>query len=195
MRALVYLKWGVVSLLGCWSVFTLAENQTQVDGTFASLVVKGTLVESACTLDMVSEDQTVSIEGIARHALSRFAEEAAPVAFHLWLRDCGRWGGGARDATHGNNLTWVPGQQTVSITFSSEQQQRGLVVVKGQARGLALRLEDEQHRQLRPGVRSLAQILTPGDNRLTFYVIPQRTAERLIPGAFYAVVNFQLNYD
>lgn len=195
MRALVYLPWGVVSLLGIWSLFTLAENQSHVEGTFASLVVKGTLVESACTLDMVSEDQTVSMEGIARDALSQFAGEAASVAFHLWLRDCGRWGGGTRDVTHGNNLTWAQGQQTVSITFSSEQQQGGLIAVKGQARGLALRLEDEQHRQLRPGVRSQAQILTPGDNRLTFYVIPQRTADPLTAGAFYAAVNFQLNYD
>lgn len=195
MNALIYLKWGVVGLLGCWSLLTLAERQTQVEGAFASLAVKGSLVESACTLEMVSEDQTVRMGSIARHVLSRFADEATPVAFHLWLRDCGRWGGDTRGATYGNNLTWVPGQQTVSITFSSEQQQGGLVMVKGQARGLALRFEDEQHRQLRPGVRSQAQILTPGDNRLTFYVIPQRTATPLTTGNFYAAVNFQLDYD
>ncbi len=195
MNALACITVGWVSVIGAWSLPTLAANYAEVEGMVASLEVKGTIVESACTLEMMSEDQTVHLGSIASYVLTRFAGEAEPVVFHLLLRDCGRWGGIARDATYGNNLTWVPGQQTVSITFNSEQQQGGLIAVKGPARGLALRLEDRQHRQLRPGVQSQAQILTPGDNRLTFYVIPQRTAERLILGAFYAVVNFQLNYD
>lgn len=195
MKTLDFIKWGLVSTVAAWSLPTLAENHAQVDGMVASLAVKGSIVESACTLEMVSEDQTVSLGGIASHVLNRFGDEAPPVAFHLLLRDCGHWGGVTRSAAHGNNLVWGAGQQTVSITLRSKQQQGGLVAVTGQARGLALRLEDGQHRQLWPGMPSQAQLLMPGDNRLTFYVIPQRTAERLIPGAFYAVVNFQLNYD
>ncbi|HGM5488548.1 TPA: fimbrial protein [Serratia fonticola] len=188
-------KGGLFSTLAVWSLLTLAENHAPEDGLFASLAVKGSIVESACTLEMVSEDQTVSLGGIASHVLNRFGDEAPPVTFHLLLRDCGRWGGVTRSATQGNNLVWGAGQQTVAITLRSKQQKGGLIAVTGQARGLALRLEDEQHRQLGPGMPSQAQLLMPGDNRLTFYVIPQRTAERLIPGSFYAVVNFQLNYD
>jgi type 1 fimbria pilin len=195
MNALSLFKGGLVGTLAAWSLLTLAENHAPEDGLFASLAVKGSIVESACTLEMVSEDQTVNLGGIASHVLNRFGDEAPPVAFHLLLRDCGHWGGVTRSATHGNNLVWGSGQQTVSITLHSKQQQGGLIAVTGQARGLALRLEDGQHRQLWPGMPSQAQLLMPGDNRLTFYLIPQRTAERLIPGSFYAVVNFQLNYD
>ncbi|WP_337039481.1 fimbrial protein [Serratia marcescens] len=167
----------------------------QVEGMHATLAVRGTLVESACSLEMASQDQTIRLGDITRRDLARFGAQATPILFHLQLRDCGHWDGAPRDAQHGDNLSWTPGQQSVWITFSSEQQRGGLVRLKGEAKGVALRLEDGRHRRLSLGEKSHAQVLIPGDNRLTFYAVPQRTAERLVPGAFYAVVNFRLSYD
>ncbi|HIE0647014.1 TPA: fimbrial protein [Serratia marcescens] len=174
---------------------TRVADPAQVEGMHATVTVRGALVESACTLEMASQDQTLRLGDIARRDVARFGAQAKPIAFHLQLRDCGHWDGAPRDAQHGDNLSWMPGQQSVWITFSSEQQRGGLVRLKGEAKGIALRLEDGRRRRLPLGEKSHAQVLTPGDNRLTFYVVPQRTAEPLIPGAFYAVVNFRLSYD
>lgn len=187
---------GALLVIGAGSAVAAGvRDPALVDGMHASLTVKGMMVESACTLEMASQDQTVSLGVMTRGELSTFGAQAAPIVFQLRLRDCGHWDGAIRDGRHSGNLTRLPGQQSVFVTFSSELQRGGLVRIKGEARGIGLRLEDGRHRQLRLGEQSEAQILTPGDNRLTFYVIAERTAEPLILGRFYAVVNFRLSYD
>lgn len=189
------LPYGAIFLLSIQTLLAEEPVQPWIDGVSSSITVKGALVESTCVLDMASADQTITLSDIPKYELYQFGQDGQAIPFQLKLRDCGSTGNTVRDPNHGNNLTWLPDQQAVFFTFYSEQQRNGLIKPIGNAQGIALRLEDRLHRSIALGQKSYLQILNQGDNNLVFYVIPQRTNEPLMPGAFSAVVNFQLTYE
>lgn len=170
-------------------------QQPLIDGISASVTVIGALAESGCVLDMTSQDQTVDLGTVSAGELYRSDGRGKPVAFQLKLRDCGHSGVAVRDAVHGNNLTWLPEQQVVFLSFYSAQLKDGLIQPAGNAKGIALRLEDSLHRMIRPGEKSYPQILSPGDNTLIFYIIPQQTENIVVPGNFSGNVNFIIAYE
>lgn len=68
-----------------------------------------------------------------------------------------------------------------------------LVKVQGVA-GLGLRLEDGRGQDVRLGGRGEPLLLTPGQNTLSYSVVPERTAASG-GGAYRATVDFSLSYD
>jgi len=69
-----------------------------------------------------------------------------------------------------------------------------LIKVEG-ASGVGLRLLDAQGNDVRLGRTAPAWFVSPGDNQLTYYIRPERTAAPLRPGAFRASLNVNLSYD
>ncbi|SQI34317.1 Fimbria A protein precursor [Serratia plymuthica] len=69
-----------------------------------------------------------------------------------------------------------------------------LVKVHG-ASGLALRISDDRGRDIRLGSRGAPLALAVGQNALNYRITPERTRAPLLPGAYAAVVDFQLSYD
>ncbi|TFZ52761.1 type 1 fimbrial protein [Serratia proteamaculans] len=169
----------------------------QVDGEHGELQVIGELTESACRLDMASANQTVDLGTTATGQFNRVGEQAQPVAFQLRFRDCIRVGSTQTDNRNGD-LTSSAIQPVVAVTFMApaDADNAELVKVAGNnVSGIALRLTDNQHRDVRLGSRGLPMFLTPGDDSLTYYVVPERTSGVLKPGAYRASVNFGLSYD
>lgn len=87
-------------------------------------------------------------------------------------------------------------QPLVSVTFRgvTDEDNPALLKVQGTS-GLALRLLDDEKRDVRLNSRGVPRYLTPDNSVLTYYVVPERTAAHLVVGAYRAVVNFGMNYD
>ncbi|UAN52431.1 MULTISPECIES: hypothetical protein [Serratia] len=45
------------------------------------------------------------------------------------------------------------------------------------------------------GLAGQPQLLTPGNNVLTYYIAPERTGAPLQAGAYLAHINFRLSYE
>ncbi|MBL5905349.1 fimbrial protein [Serratia fonticola] len=173
---------------------TAADNGQLIDA-HGVLHLHGEMTESACRLDMVSAYQAVSLGNIATGRLAEEGEQGVPVNVQLQLRDCLRGPSSNRDERNGN-LLWSAHQPAVSVSFvaPADVDNPQLVKVRG-ASGLALRITDERGRDIRLGSRGAPLLLAVGLNTLNYRVVPERTRAPLLPGAYAAVVDFQLNYD
>lgn len=192
----------ILLLMTSTLIFSAASYAAQtdggdVDGENASLYVEGRLTEAACTLDMASEFQQVSLDSVPISTLIRQGDRGTPVAFHLRLKDCLRVAG----EKHGNrsgNIVWSTNQPVVTVAFlaPADADNADLIKVFGpEVSGVGLRLTDSQHGDVRLGTWGRPAFVSPGQDTLTFYVEPERTNSQLVGGAFTATVNFQLSYQ
>lgn len=166
----------------------------QIDGEHGVLHVSGALTESACRLEMSSADQSVLLGDVGTDRLQHFGERGAPVAVQLRLQDCLRSAASNRDIE--GNLTWGTLQPAVSLTFTGEQDSNNpqLFMARGVS-GMGLRMTDGAQHDVMPGLAGKPQLLTPGSNLLTYYIMPERTGAPLQAGAYLAHVNFRLSYE
>ncbi|MGP0882528.1 MULTISPECIES: fimbrial protein [Serratia] len=172
-----------------------AADNWQVDGAHGVLHVRGELTESACRLEMDSAYQAVSLGNTATAQLAQAGDRGVPVNVQLHLRDCLRTASNNRDTRIGN-LVWSAQQPAVSVSFiaPADADNPALVKVRGAA-GLALRITDARGKDVRLGSRGAPLALAVGQQALNYTVTPERTRAPLVPGAYAAVVDFQLSYD
>lgn len=166
-----------------------------VEGANGILYVHGTLMESACRLDMTSAQQDIALGDIGTGRLQAIGARGEPVQFELRLADCLRSPAGSRDERTGS-LTWASNQPAVSVSFRAPRDVDNPQLLKAQGvSGLGLRLEDSNGHDVRLGSRGKPLLLTPGQNTLSYTVTPERTPAPLKVGDYRAVVNFYLSYD
>lgn len=170
----------------------------QVGGEHGTVHVLGALTEAACELDMTSARQTVDVGAVPTARLKKTGDSGTPVAFQLRLHNCLRRAGvGGRETdVRTGAVSWSALQPVVSVTFVAETDADTpqLVRIHG-ADGAGLRLRDRTGRPVYPGSRGTPLFVTPDSDILTWTVAVERTAGTLQPGAWAAVVNFQLSYD
>lgn len=172
-----------------------AADNGQVEGAHGVLHVRGELTESACRLEMASTYQAVWLGNTPTAQLEKVGARGVPVNLQLHLRDCLRGPAANRDQ-HTGNLLWSAYQPAVSVSFiaPADTDNPELVKVRGTS-GLALRMTDERGRDIRLGSRGAPLALAVGQNTLNYRIAPERTRAPLLPGAYAAVVDFQLSYD
>ncbi|MCK6964555.1 fimbrial protein [Enterobacter bugandensis] len=160
-------------------------------GDHGVLQVTGMLTQGTCRLDMQSVNQSVDLGNTEMASLKRVGDRGTPVAVQLFLRDCQ-----VRDGWQTNSSTVVPRQSVVTVSFSGLQNtdNPALLKVLG-ASGFGLHLMDRQMRDVHLGRAGNTQPLNPGNNELTYYVVPERTRAPLVEGAYRAVFDFRLSYD
>lgn len=174
---------------------SLAANEWNVDGENGYLHLSGTLSEGACSLDMTSVHQDVSLGNINRHALARPSARGLPVYFTIKLRRCARTGGDETDL-YSETSTEDAVRPVVTLNFTgvADPDRPELLSAAG-VTGLGLLLSDREGRVVRPGMRGEPLILQTGDNVLTYSVTPVRTSGPLSDGDFRVVTSFEVSYD
>lgn len=189
--------WLLLSVL-CLSPLAQAQSDNwDVDGEHGELHVIGELTEAACRLDMNSEYQQVDLGNVIAGELARPGSQGAPVAFHIRLRDCLRVQSSRHDNRTGNQV-WSANQPVVSVAFLGVADADSPDLVRLQGRdvsGVGLRLMNSDHQLIQLGSWGRPGFLDPGQDELTFYVAPERTAAPLMAGPFRATVDFHLNYE
>lgn len=165
-----------------------------VDGAHGTLQVYGALTESACRLAMSSAYQTVDLGTTGSGHLQQEGLTGRPVAVQLRFEDC--LSGESRARNKLGDLLWSPDMPAMKIRFlaSPDNQDPRLVAVSG-AKGIGLQLSDAAHRPITLGQYSAPQLVSPGQNELTYYVTPMRTTAGLNAGAYQALIRFQVSYD
>lgn len=185
---------GLAALLCCASASSSALAAGS-DVQTAEFQVIGSLLESACYLDTSSGRQTLDLGDLNTAGLARMGDQGRPVTLQLKLRGCVRSEGGRRDDRLGT-LLWSASEPVATLTFSavSDPDTPELISVAG-AGGFGLRVQDVQGHNLYLGQAAPVWFVSPGDNQLTYYIRPERTAAPLRPGTFRAGLNVNLSYD
>lgn len=167
-----------------------------VDGMHGEFQVEGSLTESPCHLVMESEEQSIDMGVIPKYKLVRTGDHSQAVAVHLKFKDCGMVSNHLRDDNHEETNYQLPDQLVSMITVNGVEssQNRHLLELHGDTTGVALRLEDPEHRQLEPGEHSRGLIMQQGNTDLVLYAMLERTPEPLKDGRFDVLMNFTLGY-
>lgn len=172
-----------------------AVDNADVEGANGTLYISGALTESACRLEMNSVHQDVLLGEVGTGRLQAPGARGTPVRVDLRLEDCLHSGVASRDIRTGS-LSRASEQPVVSISFNAVRDADNPALVKALGvSGIGLRLEDEQGRDVRLGSRGVPLLLQPGQNMLSYTVMPERTREDLVAGSYQARVNFHLSYD
>ncbi|WP_329503107.1 fimbrial protein [Klebsiella aerogenes] len=192
------LRTSLLLTLLCLPVVSVATTDNwDVDGEHGELHVLGRLTEAACRLDMTSAFQQIDLGNIQATEMVKTGIQGTPVPFHLQLKDCLRTAGSQRNNRTGN-LTWSENQPVVSVAFlaPADADAPNLIRLDGQGvSGIGLRLMDARYQPVKLGSWNRPQFLDPGQDEMTFYVVPERTRAALGAGAFRATVDFHLNYE
>ncbi|WP_244848826.1 fimbrial protein [Citrobacter sp. FP75] len=181
-------------MLAAFEIHAQPDNW-DVEGENGTIHVHGSLPEGPCNLDMASTRQTIELGSTSTQSLLHVGDRGKPIAMKLTLRDCIRVQSASRDRRTSKQLySSIQPILTASFFAVANAENPQLVDVNGVS-GIGLRIVDSQYRDIRLGDRSEPQFLTPGDNDITYYVVPERTNRPLTPGFYHATVNFALNYD
>jgi type 1 fimbria pilin len=175
----------------------LAADNWTVDGEHGELHVQGELQEGACRVEMDSAFQQVDLGTVSTDSLRAPGQHSTPVPFRIYLRDCLRSHGAVRSLRTGN-LTWSENQPVVSVAFVGPADALTPALVHPDSMtlsGVGLRLFSDNLEAVTLGRRGRPQFLDPGQDTLTFYVAPERTAALLAPGNYRATVSFFLDYQ
>ncbi|MDX4945445.1 fimbrial protein [Providencia manganoxydans] len=164
-----------------------------VDGQHGVVYVKGSLTESPCRLAMTSSYQMVEMGNIDTGTLQHDGK-GSPIPFQIELEDC------LETATRLENVqsgmtAWSSTQPAVKIRFVAPTVPfyTDFARVMG-AQGLGLAVTTPSGALLPMGKNSEPQLLPSGQSKLTYYVTPVRTGQ-LVPGAYSALIAFEMLYE
>lgn len=193
----------LATVLGCLVIVSsLADNNNtlyrpvdnwNVDGQHGVVYVKGALTESPCRLAMASSYQMVEMENLDTGTLQHNGK-GTPVPFHIELEDCLETATKLENEQSGMTI-WSSTQPAVKIRFVAPTVPfyTDFAQVTG-AQGLGLAVTTPSGALLPMGQNSEPQLLPSGQSQLTYYVTPVRTGQ-LVPGAYSALIAFEMLYE
>ena len=140
----------------------------------------GTLVSEPCQVATESEEQLVDFSNIASKTFIKHTR-SAPKRFTIMLKEC--------DLELGTQ---------VSVTFLGEPDaiQPDTFAIQGQAKGIAIALEDENGKPVPPNQELTPVNLVEGDVPLNYVAYVQATDfEQVDFGDFMTTVTYALEYE
>ncbi|MGG4608424.1 fimbrial protein [Providencia sp. Me31A] len=151
-----------------------------------TVTVGGSIVETACSIDFGSRDQTIDMGSLPLAQIQRYGE-SPPRDFTVRLINC------SIERPHLNN-TPRPNWRHLRITFDGSHE-KDLFKLFGQARGVGLRINDGFYNIAYPGVAMPPQGIEQGTKDLKFQLrlIPNKDAFR--SGLYNAQIRFKIDYE
>ncbi len=169
-----------------WLVLSL--GLVGIAGTFSvsaavSLTMQGSIVETACAIDLESRDQTIDMGSLSISHLLRDGQGVAR-PFTIRLVNC------SLERQHGHRPDW----QYFRITFDGPHE-RGLFNVTGQAKGVGLEIRNQNNELSVPGSAMSPQQLTPGTHDLLYQLRLVANQQTLAAGQYNSQLAFKLDYE
>lgn len=166
-----------------------------VEGANGKIFVYGSLTESACHLSMDSAFQSVDLGNIETASLKTIGAQGHKTLVNIELLDCIEIPTVLRNNKSGN-VTWSLSQPGMKIRFITPVVpfRPNIARVEG-VNGLGLQITNPKGKEIAFGEYSEPELISTGQNILTYYVAPVRIAEKLQAGAYRSVISFQITYE
>lgn len=166
------------SLIITSSIFNLAHAQFNYHQ--GQLNMYGEILESACTIDINSLDQTIDMGSITLDSIKNINEESSK-EFEIKLISC-RWGNETE-----SNLT------SIDISFTGLYENDSFLI-EGDAKGIRLGLESSSGKKIHPNQVIVFEHEFSKEvlSKYHFKLLPD--GGPLIPGSFNSIVYFNISY-
>lgn len=141
-----------------------------------NLEFSGMLVSKPCKVETESEEQVISFGLFYLTSL-----RTDPKPFSIKLKEC--------------NIA-LSNKVLVTFTGTEDTDQKGTFKITGEAKGIAIALEDSNGNAIKPGVATAPMSLVNGVNDLKFQAYVQAAdLSKVTEGIFVSLVNFTLEYQ
>lgn len=156
----------------------------------------GSLMSSACTLAVESQEQTIDLGSVSGNKFRHRGDRSQNVHFSLHFKDCLA---GAHAYPPEASITtknhWSQGERSVALSLSGtpDDFNHDLLRING-ARGVGLRLTDAKSRDMSLNYGSNIFFLSPGDNTLNFNASVEATQDYVQAGYIDTIVNVNVYY-
>lgn len=145
--------------------------------------MRGTIIETACSIDVGSRDQTIDMGSLSLATIHRDGQ--GPIrAFHIRLVNC----------VLARQNPAKPNWQYFKVTFDGAQS-RGLFQVDGQASGVGLQIQREDGEVAIPGKGLSRQVLSIGERDLSYRLRLVANQDALMAGQYSSQLRFKLDYE
>lgn len=158
----------------------LSNMQAQASTSWGSINMDGSIVDSACAIDTGSYEQVVDM-GILPIGTIRQQGQGPVQPFHIALIGC--------SLTSYSGSAW----QTFSVTFDGPAS-GDWFAVSGEARGVAMQLQDVDGKTIYPGKSTEKQNITPRNKVLHYGLRLVSDKKPLRPGEYQSALRFKLDY-
>lgn len=146
------------------------------------VTLQGSIIESACSIDLNSRNQTVNVNVISIGELNR-SDHGFSIPFIIRLVDCTL----NRVSPGADNWNYF------EVTFDGLH--RGYVfLTHGTATGLGFRLYDSQSQIVKPGIPSSPLALSSGDANLRYHIVVVTDNSGLNVGYFSSTIKYKIDY-
>lgn len=149
----------------------------------ASVKMRGTIIETACAIDVGSRDQTVDMGSLPISSIRRDGQGPARI-FNIRLVNC---------VFERQNPT-KPNWQYFRVTFDGSEQ-HGLFKIDGQVKGVGLQIQNEYGEIAIPGKGFSRQFLSEGEQNLSFQLRLVSNKDTLVAGKYSSQLRFKLDYE
>ncbi|EKT54409.1 fimbrial protein [Providencia burhodogranariea] len=163
--------------------FALMMASTMMDAQ-GSVQMQGSIIETACAIDVGSRDQTIDMGSLALTQIHRDGQ--GPVRpFVIRLVNC------VLERQNPDKPNW----QYFRVTFDGPHD-HGLFGVNGQAKGVGLQIQRDDDGEIAlPGQVMSVQTLTRGTRDLTYQLRLVANHDALAAGQYYSQLRFKLDYE
>lgn len=168
-----------IGLLVC-QIFLVSDVQAQTSALWGRIGMNGSIVDSACAIDTGSYEQSVDM-GVMPVSTLRQQGQGPVRPFSIALIGC--------ILTPNDGVDW----QTFSVTFEGPTSGNWFTVF-GEARGVALSLQDADGQPIYPGKSTAKQTIVPGNSVLHYGLRLVSDERPLRPGEFQSALRFKLDY-
>lgn len=149
----------------------------------ATIKMRGSIIETACSVDVGSRDQTIDMGILPLSTLHRDGQ--GPIRpFHIRLDNC----------VLARQDPAKPNWQYFRVTFDGSQS-RGLFKIGGQASGIGLQIQREDGEIAIPGKGLPRQRLSVGERDLSYRLRLIANQDALMSGQYSSQLRFKLDYE
>lgn len=165
------------------NICILAPAESAPSQNFGLVNMAGAIIETACTIDMLNRDQTIDMGTIP---VSKIARDGQGLThpFSIKLVNCVL-------SRHDKTL---PDWRYFQITFDGSSTDASLFGVKGEAKGVALKIADNLGNIAIPGVPLPLAEIAPKDTPLNYSLQIVSNQKNLYAGEYSATVKFKMDY-
>ncbi|HEI8868128.1 TPA: type 1 fimbrial protein [Serratia odorifera] len=143
--------------------------------------MQGAIIDTACAIAAGSRDQTIDMDTIPLGQIIRDGRGLTK-SFSIELVNC-------QLERPGNKPDW----RFFQVTFDGSAED-GLFGVQGEARGVALRINDADGNQVIPGKPLSLEKIIPGNSTLSYSMTLMPNHQPLRAGAYFSTLRFKLDY-
>lgn len=178
------MKYLTASKLLLWSLSIYVLINISPANALSSVKMTGSIIETACAIDVGSRDQTINMGSLSLSDIRRDGQ--GPVhPFVIKLVNC------VLERQNPNKPNW----QYFRVTFDGAHQS-GLFSVNGQAKGVGLQIQrNDDGTIIVPGQALSDQILTKGSRDLAYSLRLVANHSPLVSGQYYSQLRFKLDYE